>query len=448
MTAPFHSLPSHRGDLVTGSLAAFRAAPHRFPAELAEQHGGLARFRILRRQFLAVTDPVAIGEILDRPADFVRGRQYRNIEAVVGPGLLVTDGPGWRERRQLLNPLFRADRLRQVVATTQAVMLGLLDQWAHTARAGGAIELCRAARTLTITVMAQTLLSHALPPAQIERLSELIHTGTQRIRQRNISLFSLPFWVPTRVNRDLLSAARYLHDLLAEEIRAASSPAAGEQGHLLAALASLHEAHTGRPLPTAALIDELRSLFVAGFETTSAAFAWTVWRLARHPELAAGWHAEVDALPADQPLSLELLKKLPVTERFLQETLRLHPPVYTLSRVARHDLDLCGYRIPRGTQAIVSVYGLHRSPRHWSDPLEFCPDRFATNSPNPQHWIPFGAGPHLCIGMAFALLELKTALTQLGQRFRLSLVDSRDPPERAEISLSPGTEILLRVEPR
>jgi cytochrome P450 len=448
MTRPWISLPEDRGRFLIGSLAAFRAAPHRFPMDLAEHYGGMARFHILGRRFLAVTDPDAIAAILNQPDVFVRGAQYRNIQEVVGRGLLVTDGALWRERRPLLNPLFRADRLRQVIAITQSAMQGLLDEWEQAGARGDTVEIGRAARTLTITVMARTLLSHDLEADQIERLSQLIHTSMQRMRERNISLWNPPFWVPVRRNRDLQTASRFLRDLLAVEI---GSPQAGQNGgrdNLLAALASLREAATGQPLSSAALIDELRSLFVAGFETTSAALAWTVWRLAKHPEWARLWQAEVDALPTSGPFTLDQLKKLPRTEQILQESLRLHPPVYTLSRVAQRDTEVGGYRIPRGTMAIVSIYGLHRSPRFWADPLAFRPERFATANPNPQHWIPFGAGPHLCIGMAFALLELKTALTMLGQRFRLTLVDDRDPEERAEISLSPGSAIPLRLEPR
>jgi len=447
MSASWRSLPAHRGRFLTGSLAAFRAAPHRFPADLAEAHGGLARFRILHRPFVAVTHPEAIQHILNQPDVWVRGPQYRNMQPAIGRGLLSTDGPDWRHRRSLLNPLFRSERLRQVIDITQACLRSQLDDWEQTHPRGGTIGLCGMMRTLTITVMARTLLSHDLSRYQIERLSDLVHTGTMRVRQRNISIWNPPLWVPVRRNRDLLAGGRFLHDLLAAEIRRARQ---GDTppNNLLATLLSLDDPATGQPLPDEALIDELRNLLVAGFETTSAALAWTVWRLARHPGIARVWQAEIDSIPPGQPLTLDWLKRLPVTESILTESLRLHPPVYNMARVTREDQVLCGQHIPRGTTAMISIYGLHRSARLWTDPLSFRPDRFAAAGPPPQNWIPFGAGPHLCIGMAFALLEMKSALSVLGQRFHLRLADDRDVPERAEISLSPATEILLHLEPR
>lgn len=449
MTKSFAEIPHDPGPWLTGSLARFRAAPHRYPADLANRHGGLARFRILHRNLLAVSDPRLIDEILCRRPDlYVRGRQYRNMQQAIGRGLLSTMGPGWKERRTLLNPLFRADRLRRVVQTSEAATVELLERWEAKRRAGEPVPGVADARWLSITVMARTLFTRDLAEPEILRLSDLIQQGTALIRQKNMSLWNPPAWVPTARNRQLAEIRGFVDHLLVRELERPRTGSTADEDNLLAGIVALRDPQSGAPLPREAVLDELRTLFTAGFETTSAALAWTLWRLARHPDVAARWQAEIDQLPTDQPLTPDHLKRLPYTDQVIHETLRLHPPVYNMARVAQADDELAGYQVPRGTIAMISIYGLHRSPALWSDPLEFRPERFAENPSGGNRLIPFGAGPHLCIGMAFALFELKTALTCLGRRFRLVLADDREIPERAEISLSPACEIPLLLEPR
>ncbi len=432
-----------------GSLVPFRQAPHQYPADLANSCGGMARFRILHRRLLAVTDPRLIDEILVQKSElYVRGRQYRNMQQAIGRGLLSTMGPGWKERRGLLNPLFRADRLRRVVETSEAAASELARRWEATRRAGQPVPGVADARWLSITVMARALFTHDLAEDEVLRLSELISEGLVLLRQKNTAFWNPPAWVPTRRNRDFVRIRGFVDQLLVRELERRPQENRGEEDDLLSAMVALRDPRTGQPLPREALLDEVRTLFTAGFETTSAALAWTLWRLARHPEVAAKWHAEIDQLPAGQPLSPDLLKRLPYTDQVIQETLRLHPPVYNMARVAQADDELAGYNIPRGTIAMISIYGLHRSPTLWTEPLEFRPERFSGPLAPGARLIPFGAGPHHCIGMAFALFELKTALTCLGRRFRLGLRDHREVPERAEISLSPATEIPLHLEPR
>ena len=449
MSRPWNSLPGEGPTGWRGSLIPFRQAPHRYPADLANHCGGLARFRILHRRLLAVTDPRLIDEILVQKAElYVRGRQYRNMQQAIGRGLLSTMGPGWKERRGLLNPLFRADRLRRVVQTSEAAAGELAQRWELACRAGQPVPGVADARWLSITVMARSLFTHDLAEDEVLRLSELIQQGLVLIRRKNTTFWNPPPWVPTRRNREFAAIRGFVDQLLVRELERLPQKDRGGEDDLLSAMVALRDPRTGQPLPREGILDELRTLFTAGFETTSAALAWTLWRLARHPEVTAKWQAEIDQLPPDQPLSPDLLKRLPYTDQVIQETLRLHPPVYNMARVAQAADELAGYHIPRGTIAMISIYGLHRSPALWTEPLEFRPERFAGPQAAGARLIPFGAGPHLCIGMAFALFELKTALTCLGRRFRLGLLDDRDIPERAEISLSPATEIPLLLEPR
>lgn len=449
MSRPWESLPTEPGHWLTGNLAGFRAAPHHYTARLANAHGGLARFRVLHHRLLAVTDPQVIHEILClRPDRYVRGRQYRNMQQALGRGLLSTMGAERKERRSLMNPLFRAERLRRVVQTTEAATGQLCRRWEDQRRAGRPVQAVADARWLTITVMARTLFSHDLDDPTVRRLSELILQSTGLLREKNMALWNPPPWVPTRRNRQLAGVRGFLDQLLQAEMDRRQGDDAPDDDDLLGGLLALRDPQSGEPLPAQAVRDELRTLFSAGFETTAAALGWTLWRLARHPEVAARWQAEVDQLPAGEPLSPDLLKRLPYTDQVLSECLRLHPPVYIMSRVAQADDELAGCRIPRGTTAMISIYGLHRSPALWADPLEFRPERFADPAVARTRTIPFGAGPHLCIGMPFALFELKTALACLGRRYRLALAEDREIPERAAISLSPGCEIPLVLEPR
>jgi cytochrome P450 len=196
------------------------------------------------------------------------------------------------------------------------------------------------------------------------------------------------------------------------------------------------------------LIDETKTLFLAGFETTATALTWTLYLLARHPETAAKLSAEVDAVVGGRRPTWDDLSRLSYSALVVHEAMRLYPPVYAIARrcVARNDLG--GYAIAEGTPVLISIYGVHRAPVWGPDAGEFRPERFASGDWPKRAYMPFAAGQHLCIGNDFSMVEMAVTLARIAQRYRLSLADHAPVGENARITLVPDREIFVRLEPR
>jgi cytochrome P450 len=191
-------------------------------------------------------------------------------------------------------------------------------------------------------------------------------------------------------------------------------------------------------------------LFAAGHETTSNALCWSVALLSQHPAIAAALCEELwSVLHGDAP-SIEQLAQLPLLDRVVKECLRLLPPAPLNPRVAAVDTELGGHPIPSGTEIVSSIYHTHRCPDVFPEPQRFSPARWEQLDPGPYAYCPFGAGPRLCIGVTFALVELKVVLAMLLQRFRLALPPNARVDRHVSITLrpAPGLKVLVQRQDR
>lgn len=173
------------------------------------------------------------------------------------------------------------------------------------------------------------------------------------------------------------------------------------------------------------VVDQVISLIAAGYDTTSAALAWAVLAALREPGVWERARDEVQAVvPATRAVSADDLPKLPYVDAVVQETLRLYPPAVISVRVAAEEFEFAGQRIPAGRFIVFSPLATHRLPELWPDPLRFDPGRWDPDAdgyrkPGPHEFLPFGGGPHRCIGATFATVELKVMLAQLVRRASL-----------------------------
>jgi cytochrome P450 len=194
------------------------------------------------------------------------------------------------------------------------------------------------------------------------------------------------------------------------------------------------------------LIGHTGVLFAAGQETTSNALCWTVALLSQHPAVAAALHDELWSVLHGEAPSVEQLGQLPVLDQVVKESLRLLPPAPLNPRVAAADTELGGHFIPAGTELISSIYHTHRVPDVYSEPQRFLPQRWEHLDPAPFTYCPFGAGPRLCIGASFALMEIKVVLALLLQRFRLALPPNARVDRHVSITLRPASGLGMLVQ--
>jgi cytochrome P450 len=199
------------------------------------------------------------------------------------------------------------------------------------------------------------------------------------------------------------------------------------------------------------LRDEVMTLVLAGHETTANALVWTLCLLARHPAIMEQLRGEVDSVLGDRDPTFDDLPALEYTERVMKESMRLFPPAWCFERLALDDDVIAGYKVPKGTTIIIAPYTLHRSPRCWTSPEIFDPDRFHPSRADRQLksvYLPFGDGPRICIGKGFAMMEAKIALSMIVRSYDISLALEGPIPMEAGVTLRPRGKVYVRATKR
>jgi cytochrome P450 len=209
---------------------------------------------------------------------------------------------------------------------------------------------------------------------------------------------------------------------------------------------------TGQTMSDELLIDNLLTFYLAGHETTAKALAWTLYLLARAPEWEARLLEEIERVTGGGPIEARHIDQLVLTTQVVKESMRLYPPAPLISRMCVVDTDLGGHTIKAGTQVIVPIYAIQRHKKLWTDPDRFDPERFAPDREgkiNRYQYMPFGAGPRICIGMAFAMMEAVAILATMLRAAKFELVPGQpEPTPVARVTLVPSGGMPMKVTMR
>jgi cytochrome P450 len=257
----------------------------------------------------------------------------------------------------------------------------------------------------------------------------------------SIALF--PIDVPGTPYHRMLTLA----DCLDTEILAMIQRKRGEPSEQADVLAMLIHARDedGSGMTDAELLGQTTTLLIAGHETTSNALTWTLFLLSQQPEVMSDLVDELHStLRGDAP-SFEQLNQLPLLERVIKESMRLLPPASLASRVSTAPFILGAYEMPKGAFVTWSPYITHRMPALYHEANRFLPQRWETIDPSPYEYIPFGAGPRMCIGATFAMMEIKLVLATLLQRFQLLAVPGSKVDYQMKVTLSPKYGLPMTV---
>ncbi|HET7198363.1 MAG TPA: cytochrome P450 [Burkholderiales bacterium] len=395
-----------------------------------------------------VTAPSLVRTVLlDERERYRKLSSIRLLGPLLGRGILTSEGAEWKWQRQAAAPMFRQqDLLRLVPAFVQAAAR-LAGRWR--ARPGvHAID--RDMTRVTFEVISNTLLPSADENAAL--VFERSMAAFQRGAGWGIFFAStgLPAWLP---RPGMLSSARAVAALrratqtVLDEQRAAH----GAREDLLHRLMLARDPETGRSMDDTRLVDNLLTFYLAGHETTARALAWTLYLLARSPQWASLLEEEIAAVTGGAPVDAAHIDRLVLVQQVLKESMRLYPPAPLLARQAIDDLELGGERIRRGMSVVMPVYAIHRHAKRWAQPDVFDPVRFSPRneaSIERYQYLPFGAGPRICIGMAFAMIEATAMLATLIQHARFAPVEGRDPHPVARVTLLPRGGVSLRVTPK
>lgn len=396
--------------------------------------------------FYMITDPDLMHEILvERPEEFYK---LKLIKYALGPflgnGLLTNEGDFWKRQRKLAQPAFHAKRIESYANVMVDYAQKMLSRW-HT---GEERRIDREMMKLTLNIVAKTLFD-ADVSGDADRVGELLTRILEASNDRLNAAFQIPDWVPTaktrQMHHDIAELDAIIQRFIDERRRSGE-----DKGDLLSTLLQARD-DDGSGMDDQQLRDELMTIFLAGHETTAMNLTWTWYLLMQHPEIMERLKHEVDSVLGDRPATLADLPNLKYAEMVIKESMRLYPPAPSVGREPVQDIQLGGYPIKKGAILTLSIYGLHHNPKIFPNPEVFDPERFSPeNEKNiPRYgYLPFGAGPRVCIGNSFALMEARLILATMVQHIDLSLVPGQKIVPKQLVTVRPANGISATVKMR
>lgn len=411
----------------------------------------LARRLFWKRTFF-INEPGAIKHILlDNAANYHKTEITRRLlEPGLGRGLLTSEGETWRRHRRIMAPAFDHRSIVAYSPVMTDVALRLVDGW-DALPAGAEIDVAAAMMHATLHIISRTMFS-----SDSDEIVDVVERGVgsyqAEVRPGLTDLLELPVWLSRlgrrhRPERVFVEFDRAIDRLLASRER----QGAEQPKDLLARLIAARDEETGGGMTAQEVRNQVVTIFMAGHETTAVALTWTWYLLSQHPAVEAKLQAEFQSVLGGRAPQHEDLVRLPYARMVIEEAMRLYPPAHTLSRAAIAPDQVLGTHIPKGSTLLIVPWLLHRNPKLWESPERFDPERFAPERAAHRHrfaYIPFGAGPRICIGAAFAMAEAVLLLATVAQRYRLRLVPGFPVDPQGLITLRPRHGMRMILERR
>ncbi len=459
--------PGPRGRQVLAAILGRKRDPVRLMAQLHAQFGDTVRIPLGdTSQFLLGGLDGVRHVLVDHHRNYSKGPAYELLASILGNGLITSEGEHWKKQRKLIQPVFQKARLRVFSEIMPDIVLEEVRALEALADTGASVDVFSRMMGLALKIVARTVLGTDVQVQEgrihdaftvilhyIEKLStsklrflELLPGGS---RLRGLRKWLSGF--PSGERRQLLSAIAALNGVIDGVI----SRRRAEMGSIdpaksvldppapdLVTLLLQARDESGRPaMSDMEIRDEVMTFFLAGHETTATALTWTFYLLAKHPEYHAKMRRQIASVLQERAPTLEDLASLGMCQWVFEEAMRLYPPVWRLSRVAREQDEIQGYAVPPGSVILVTPYLIHRDPRYWEHPETFEPERFSPERSGARQrlaYLPFGAGPRACVGAMFAMTEAQMILAVMCRRIFFGL----DPDH--QLVLEP--RVLLRPQ--
>lgn len=356
---------------------------------------------------------------------YVKGQFIKRIAFLLGNGLMVSEGELWKRQRRMIQPAFHRKSISALTKLIATVNSALLQKWQLAAQRNDSINLTRDVSGMALEVVLRSILGD-----DYEQIGFRFNLLSEE-PARNLAF--------ARAFRALGTAILPIVD----RRRKSSSMSNDILGQLMHA----RDPQSGQFMQDRQMINEILTLIVAGHETTASTLNWTWYLISQHPEVEERLSNELNNLT--NFLELEDMPKFPYTRQIIDESMRLYPAGWLMTRKALRDDWLGDYFVPAGTEIYVSPYFIHRHPDVWENPNRFNPDRFEPEKSKDRHrlaMIPFSAGPRNCIGALFARVEMQIHLLIIAKRLRLRYVPSMPPEIDAGVNLRSKYDFLMYPE--
>ncbi|SHE20183.1 cytochrome P450 [methanotrophic endosymbiont of Bathymodiolus puteoserpentis (Logatchev)] len=364
--------------------------------------------------------------------NYKKGVGIKQINVLLGRGIIVSEGELWKRQRKMMQPLFSHKLLTQQLSLMTHCADKLIASWDNDIKAGKPINL-----TESMSQTALDFILHALFSEDLERI--IVETGEN------------PFLMVTDDSaRDLLFARRFrqLTHLVSDMMQRRRAENR-QPFDLLTMVMNATEKRSGEAMPEKLQIDEILTMIIAGHETTASVLNWTWYLLTQHTDIEQQVLAESQQyMPLDSEPSMADIGQLKFTEQVLDESMRLYPPVWVLTRQALADDHYNGFDIPAGTDILIPPYLMHRNVAYWPDPEVFDPQRFSPENKAKHHigaYLPFAIGPRRCIGDSMAIQEMAVHISRIIQKIHFELVPGQAVELEPLVNLRPKQDIFLHA---
>lgn len=416
-----------------------------FLSDLRAKYGDVAEYETAFGQVHFFNRPEHIAAVFDHDAL----QRTELVTLVLGKGLLSSDGAYWRKQRKLMQPEFTRLRSEEFAGLVTHSTQELLRTWGPLMGTGESVDIAPAMTELTLEVIVAALFSVELKregPGLVETITVLI----EGLGARAGMTFNQPLKVTPEENRAFKGALAdvdaFCLGVIAKRRRAM---AAGDE--VPRDLLGILMTGSDEPLTDKELRDEVLTMLISGHETTALILSWAWALLAENPDVERDLHKEVDTLLEGRAPTLKDMPQLELTQRILEESMRLYPPVWFIARKAIADVHIGEHLVPKGDTALICTYLAHRHEEFWPDPDRFDPNRFVPEAVRVRPrgaYFPFAAGRHTCLGQKLAMVEGALILAQLAQSVRVRPLGDPFAEIDPAITLRPKRGMQATLESR
>lgn len=440
-------IPGPKGYPLIGSLPRFRREPLSTLVNAQREWGDVVRMDLGLERFYLLSHPEHVEHVLQGNAKgYVKG--YDKVRVLLGNGLVMNEGESWLRQRRLMQPAFHRERLAGFAKTMVEETERMLERWECPASEEPALNVAREMTLLTQRIIVRTMFGfHDVGEERGERIAGAFDTALLGIEARSL----MPAWfgrLPLPSNRRFRRAHATLDEEVYRIIRERRRHQRDGEDDLLGMLMEARDEESGEPMDDQQLRDEVMTIYLAGHETMANALSWAWYLLSKNPEAAREVREEASRVLGGRTAGSGDLSRLVYTRMVIDETLRLYPPAWILTREAVEDDGIGEYRIPAGSKLLISPYVTHHRADLWENPEGFDPERFAPGNGDerPRYaYYPFGGGQRMCIGNNFALMEAALIMSTVTQRYRLDLAPDREVKAQPKTTLAPLPAVWMTV---
>jgi cytochrome P450 len=415
-----------------------------------QRFGDVVRIRAGHITMYLIVHPDDVRRVLvDNRRNYGCGALMVEIERIIGTGLITSDGAQWQRQRSIIQPAFHQQPIAAMASMMTSAAAEVLADWKSAAVGRRTVDITAEMSRITLRVAGRTFFD-SRNNASEEMMGAALPVLFAHAVGRMTSLLKLPESVPTPENRRFKKAIESIDRIVYQTIderRRSTAP----HHDLLALLMAARDEATGEGMSDQQLRTELMTLLVARYDTTAGTLAWLWCQLSRSPEMLSRLQAEVDEVLGGRTPTAADVPRLSYLRMVIQEVMRLRPTGWLFARSVVAEDRLSGYRIPVGSDVMISPYLIHRHPEFWKNPEGFDPSRFLPEQSVGRHpfaYMPFGGGPRRCIGAPFAMMEVQLVAAMVLQAYELHLAPGCEPEMECDFTMRPRSGCGMTVRAR